>query len=135
MSSAAHLPRGSSADRRLVDELLVAVATGDVQGVLDRLAPDVVCTSDGGPQRRAARRPVVTAPRVARFLVNLSRRYQGRMDATPVSVNGDAGFVVRVDGQIDQVLSCAVDGGRVVAVRIIRNPEKLHRIGSPVRLA
>ena len=71
-----------------------AVATGDVQGVLDRLAPDVVCTSDGGPHRRAARRPVVTAPRVARFLVNLGRRYQGRMEVAPVSVNGDAGYVI-----------------------------------------
>jgi RNA polymerase sigma-70 factor (ECF subfamily) len=130
----AHLPRGSAADRRLVDELLVAVAAGDVQGVLDRMSPDVVCTSDGGPNRRAARRPVVTAPRVARLLVNLSRRYRGRTEVTPVSVNGDAGYIVRVDGLVDQVLSCSVADGRVVAVRIMRNPEKLRRIGSPVRL-
>ena len=74
---AADLPRASGPDRRIVDELLGAVATGDIRGVLDRLAPDVVCVSDGGPLRRAARRPVVTAPRVARLLVNLARRYAG----------------------------------------------------------
>lgn len=130
----ADLPRGSAGDRRLVDELLVAVATGDVQGVLARMAPDVVCTSDGGPHRRAARRPVVGAPRVARLLVNLGRRYQGRMEATPVSVNGDAGYVIRVDGAVDQVLSCSVHGGRVVAVHVVRNPDKLRLVGEPVRL-
>lgn len=131
---AADLPRGSAGDRRLVDELLVAVAAGDVQGVLDRMAPDVVCTSDGGPHRRAARRPVVTAPRVARLLVNLGRRYRGRTALTPVSVNGDAGYVVEVDGLVDQVLSCAVDSGKVVAVRIMRNPDKLRRVGDPILL-
>ncbi len=130
----AHLPRGSAADRRLVDELLSAVATGDIQGVLDRLSPDVVCVSDGGPERRAARRPVVTGPRVARFLVNLGRRYRERTEITPVSVNGDAGYVVRVDGLVDQVLSCSVADGRVVAIRIVRNPDKLRLVGSSVRL-
>jgi RNA polymerase sigma-70 factor (ECF subfamily) len=128
---AADLPRASASDRRLVDELLGAVAAGDVRGVLARLAPDVVCTSDGGPDRRAARRPVVTAPRVARLLVNLSGRYGGRIEATPVSVNGDAGYVIEVDGAIDQVLSCSVADGMVTAVRIMRNPDKLRLVGSP----
>ena len=130
----AHLPHGSAGDRRLVDELLVAVAAGDVQGVIDRLAPDVVCTSDGGPHRRAARRPVVSAPRVARFLVNLARRYRGRIEVVPANVNGDAGYLFRIDGQLDQVLACSVADGRVVAVRIVRNPDKLRHVGSSVRL-
>ena len=130
----AGLPPGSGADRRLVDELLGAVAAGDVQGVVDRLAPDVVCVSDGGPHRRAARRPVVTASRVARLLVNLGQRYQGRMEVTRVSVNGDAGVVIEIDGEIDQVLSCSVAGDRVTAVRIMRNPDKLRLVGSHNRL-
>jgi RNA polymerase sigma-70 factor (ECF subfamily) len=126
----ARLPRPSGPDRQRVDELLGAVAAGDLRAVIDRLAPDVVCTSDGGPLRRAARRPVVGAPRVARFLVNLSRRYAGRMDVTPVSVNGDAGYVVDVDGTVDQVLSCSVVDGRITAIRIVRNPDKLLRVGT-----
>jgi len=127
---AAELPRASGPDRQLVDELLGAVAAGDVPGVIGRLAPDVVCTSDGGPHRRAARRPVVTAPRVARLLINLGRRFAGRMDVTSVSVNGDSGYVIEVDGAIDQVLSCSVADGRVTAVRIMCNPDKLHLVGS-----
>ena len=127
---AADLPRASGSDRMLVDELLGAVAVGDIRGVLARLSPDVVYTADGGPHRRAARRPVETAPRVARLLVNLSRRYEGRMEVTPVTVNGDVGYVIAVDGTIDQVLSCSVSDGRVSVIRNMRNPDKLQLVGT-----
>ena len=50
------------------------------------------------------------------------------MDVTPVSVNGDAGVVVEVDGEVDQVLSCSVADGKVVAIRITRNPDKLGHV-------
>ncbi|MDQ2754575.1 MAG: sigma-70 family RNA polymerase sigma factor, partial [Actinomycetota bacterium] len=46
-------------DRRLVDELLVALSSGDMEAVLAHIAPDVVCITDGGANRKAARRPVV----------------------------------------------------------------------------
>jgi hypothetical protein len=61
--------------------------------------------------------------------VNLSRRFAGRIDVTPVTVSGDAGYVVEVDGAVDQVLSCSVADGRVTAVRIMVNPDKLQRVG------
>ncbi len=61
--------------------LLGAIASGDVEGVMSRLAPDVVELSDGGADRRASRRPVVGADRVARFLVNLSKRNTHLVDA------------------------------------------------------
>ena len=127
---AADLPRASVPDRVLIDGLLGAVAMGDIGGVLARLSPDVVYTADGGPHRRAARRPVETAPRVARLLINLCRRYEGRMEVTPVSVNGDVGYIIEVDGTIDQVLSCSVSDGRVAVIRNMRNPDKLQLVGS-----
>ena len=110
------------------------MALGDIQGVLARLSPDVVYTADGGPHRRAARRPVETAPRVARLLINLSRRYEGRTAVTPVTVNGDVGYIIEVDGTIDQVLSCSVSGGRVAVIRNMRNPDKLQLVGTHTRL-
>jgi RNA polymerase sigma-70 factor (ECF subfamily) len=124
----------SAADRRLVEELLVAVGTGDIDGVLARLAPDAVCVSDGGAAVRAARRPVVGAGRVARLLVNLTGRVAGRMTARPVTVNGDAGIVVSIDGRIDLVSAFEVAGGRIVSIHMIRNPDKLARVESPARL-
>lgn len=61
-------------EHELVGNLLATVARGDVDALMALLAPDVVLLSDGGAQRHAARRPVVGADRVARFVVNLARR-------------------------------------------------------------
>src|SRR5690606_32021979 len=46
-------PRGRP-EAAQADRFLLAMATGDVGGVLAELAPDVVLVSDGGPNHRAA---------------------------------------------------------------------------------
>ncbi len=132
--SEAHPPTATPAARQVADRLVVAVALGDMDAVLALLTPDAVLTAEGGAGRRAAVRPVVGPARVGRFLVNLAHRYTGRMDATPATVNGDPGYVVTVDGQLDQVLAVEVAGDHVRAVRIMRNPEKLQRVEHPVLL-
>ncbi len=53
----------------------LATASGDIDALSWLLDTDVVLLSDGGAERRAARRPVVGAQRVARFLVNLAQRH------------------------------------------------------------
>lgn len=127
-----HHPSGQ--DRALVDGLVMAIAVGDIDGVLARLAPDVVCVSDGGANRKAARRPVVGADRVCRFLVNLTRRFADDVSFSPATVNGDAGIVVSLAGAVDLVAAFEVDDGRVAAIHIIRNPDKLAHVGSPPAL-
>ncbi|GAC1594334.1 MAG: RNA polymerase sigma-70 factor [Acidimicrobiales bacterium] len=124
----------ASANRQLVDELVMALAAGDVDGVLARLSPDVVCVSDGGATRRAARRPVVGAARVSRFLINLSSRFMGQVAIRNVVVNGDPGIVVSVRGAIDLIAAFEVDGSAITAIRIVRNPDKLRRAGAIVEL-
>jgi RNA polymerase sigma-70 factor (ECF subfamily) len=112
------------ADRRIIEELLVAVAMGDVEGAVARLAPDALCVTDGGPERRAARRPVVGATRVARFLVNTARNGYDGATFEPVVINGCPGLVVSVDGTIDFAASFDLaDDGRVAAIWMVRNPE------------
>jgi RNA polymerase sigma-70 factor (ECF subfamily) len=121
-------------DRRVVDELLVALALGDVDTVLARLAPDVVLVSDGGAARRAARRPVVGADRVLRFLGNLARR-NVPSSVWPATINGEPGVVVEIDGAVDFVVAFDVVDDRVSAVWIIRNPAKLRHVRDPVALS
>jgi RNA polymerase sigma-70 factor (ECF subfamily) len=118
----------TGSDRAVVDDLMTAVAIGDVDLALRYLAPDVVCVSDGGASRRAARRPVVGADRVVRFLVNLTRRQAGRLTARPATVNGDVGSVVSLDGAIDVVTVFELEGGRVAPNRMVRNPDKLVHV-------
>ncbi len=135
VDTAGHPPMDSRAgpreDRAVVDALMTAVARGDVDRALAYLAPDVVCVSDGGAGRRAARRPVVGADRVVRFLINLTRRYAGHLSARPASVNGDVGSVVSLDGTVDVVTAFELVDGRVVTIRMVRNPDKLARVEAP----
>ncbi|HZQ56838.1 MAG TPA: RNA polymerase sigma factor SigJ [Acidimicrobiales bacterium] len=130
--ASARQPTG--AERQIVDDLFVALATGDVELALRRLAPDVVCVSDGGSKRHAARRPVVGSDRVARLLGNLSRRLPPTTSVVPATVNGDPGFVVTIDGATDSVIACEVEGERVAAIWIIRNPDKLEHVGDHLAL-
>lgn len=122
-------PARPGGDQRLVEELLVAVALGDVDGVLARLAPDALCVSDGGASRRAARRPIVGATRVARFLITTTKKVYDRATVELATVNGCPGMIVSVDAEVDVVASFEFDDdGRVAAIWMMRNPEKLGRL-------
>jgi RNA polymerase sigma-70 factor (ECF subfamily) len=120
------------ANRAITDALLAAIAVGDVDQVLERLAPDVVCVADGGAGRRAARRPVVGAPRVARLLINLAHRYTGDIEVRTASVNGDAGAVIIIGGEVDVVAAFEIRDHQAVAIRLVRNPDKLAHVACPV---
>jgi RNA polymerase sigma-70 factor (ECF subfamily) len=117
-------------EKRMVEQLLVTTATGDVEGLMQLLAPDVVQLGDGGPDRHAARRPVVGPGRVARFLTNLAKRmvplgYSVRM----ASVNGGVGLVFERDGHVENVMSFGfAPDGRVRRIYNQLNPEKLKHL-------
>lgn len=129
------LVRSHPKDRRLIDELLVALSRGDMEAVLARLAPDVVCIMDGGGKRKAAKRPVVGATRVARFVINLAQRYRKEMATFEnATVNGEPGVMCFLNGEIDFVAAFEVDNGFVRAMRFVRNPDKLHLIAAGTQL-
>ena len=125
----------SASDRRIIEEVLVAVALGDMAGVIERLAPDALCVSDGGAERRAARRPVVGAERVARFLVNTARKGYDGASFVHATINGSPGLVVSVGETVDFAATFELtDDGRVAAIWMVRNPDKLTRLSGEVDL-
>jgi RNA polymerase sigma-70 factor (ECF subfamily) len=126
--------RASPEQQQVVDELVQAVLSGDIEGALSRLAPDAVLVSDAGAHRRAARRPVIGATRVARFLVNLVRRYSTDVAVVATQVNGDPGFLVSLAGSPDTVIAFDVQAGRVATIWMVRNPDKLDHLGGPVAM-
>jgi ketosteroid isomerase-like protein len=109
-----------------------ALATGDIQGLLDVLAPEVVLMSDGGGVKQAARRPVIGADKVARYIVGGSAGVT--VTGEPTVVNGSPGLVLRVDGETDGVIAIRVEDDRIVGLYYVRNPEKLTRVGSETPL-
>jgi RNA polymerase sigma-70 factor (ECF subfamily) len=123
--------QSTAADRELVDGLLRALASGDVNEVVARLAPQVVCVTDGGPARRAARRPVTGSVRVARFLVSVARGYGRHLAARPAIVGGSAGAVLSAGDTLEQVMTVTSEAGLITAVYFIGNPDKLIAAGRP----
>ena len=114
-------------------QLLAATSSGDVDALLALLDTNVVLLSDGGAERRAARRPVVGATRVARFLLNLAHRLT---DSTfdMRSVNGESMVVFDLGGNDRVVFGADVRDGRVVAIHAQRNPAKLGHLDTPATL-
>lgn len=116
-------------DRRVVDRLVVALLDGDADAVVGLLAPDVLQLHDGGPQRRAARRPIVGPERCARLLVNLTKRLAADAHMDLVRVNGSPGVVVRVHDRPQLVLSFELGpDGRIRRIWSQLNPDKLHHL-------
>jgi RNA polymerase sigma-70 factor (TIGR02957 family) len=125
---AARRPRGAVSPTEAEAALAAfrrAIETGDLQGLLDILAPDVVVIADGGGVKQAVLRPLVGADKVARILTAGLDPVRARMSVDPANVNGGPALIVRLDGEIDGVLAVRVEERRVRGIYYVRNPEKL----------
>jgi len=135
----AHRARAHVAERRpreivsatetrvALDAFQRATETGDLQGLLDILAPDVVLVGDGGGIKQAVLRPIVGADKVARLLV----AGLGRVTAPsmrPAQVNACPALILRLDGEIDTVVAVRIEGGLITGLYAVRNPEKLSHM-------
>ncbi|WP_344614728.1 RNA polymerase sigma-70 factor [Dactylosporangium salmoneum] len=128
---AARRPRGAvspAESRAALQAFQRAVETGNLQSLLDILAPDVVALSDGGGVKHALLRPVVGADKVARLLASLWYQRDVARSVEPAEVNGAPGLVVRVNGELDGVVALRVENGRIAGLYHVRNPEKLSRV-------
>ena len=124
---AARRPRGvvSPAETRgALTAFQRAVETGDLQRLLDILAPDVVFLGDGGGVVQAALAPVVGAGPVA----NVLGRIGAAVSLQPAQVNGYPALILRLNGEIDTVMAVRIDDGLITGLYAVRNPEKLSRM-------
>ncbi|MGW2847610.1 RNA polymerase sigma-70 factor [Streptomyces sp. NPDC001274] len=120
--------------RAALESFQRVLETGDLQGLLDVLAPEVVLVGDSGGIRRAARRPTVGADKVARFMIGALGKNDVPPSFAPTSVNGSPALLVRRGGEIDGVLAAHVSNGRITGLYYVRNPEKLNRVESETPL-
>jgi RNA polymerase sigma-70 factor (TIGR02957 family) len=128
---AARRPRGgvSPAETRgALQAFQRAIETGDLQSLLDMLAPDVVLLSDGGGVVQAVVRPIVGADRVGRFLAGGLPTVGGVASVEPVQINGSPALIIRLNGAIDDVVAVRIDDGLITGLYAVRNPEKLSRV-------
>jgi RNA polymerase sigma-70 factor (TIGR02957 family) len=128
---AARRPRGVVSAAETKDALGAfqrAIETGDLQSLVDVLAPDVVMLSDGGGVKQALLQPISGAKRVARVLGLGLPRIVGEVSVEPVQINGGPALIIRIDGEIDNVVAVRIDDGLVTGLYIVRNPEKLSYV-------
>ncbi|QJB41131.1 RNA polymerase sigma factor SigJ [Chitinophaga oryzae] len=123
-------PVSPSEQQTVVERFLIALQTGQLQQLMEVLAPDVVLTADGGGLVPAAKAPVHGAAVVANLLVRPNRQ----VTATPVWLNGEPAGRVNIDG-VTAAVSFEVKDGRIVRIYAIANPRKLTRINEPVDLS
>ncbi|MFD3440687.1 RNA polymerase sigma-70 factor [Streptomyces sp. NPDC058685] len=128
-------PASPEEARAALESFQSALVTGDLQGLLDVLAPDVVFVSDGGGLRLAALRPVVGPDKVIRYMAGSVDKAGGVLTGESTTVNGNPGLVLRLDGVIDGVLAFRVENARVTGLYYVRNPEKLSRVESETSVA
>jgi len=139
-----HVP-SPDVETELCHRLVNAVAGGDINQVMALLADDVVHISDGGPDHRAARKPVVGADRVARLLTNLGGRLSeaelAELEIRHLRANHQAAVLILVAERPRLML--AVDAGpaasspdgepRIERVWAVVNPDKLSALLAPDR--
>ena len=110
--------------REVVERFFLASRTGDVQQLMDLLAPDVVLLGDGGGKAKAALRPMRGSDKVARWLVAVSPPAE-QVSIEWSTVNGAPAVLIHVGGVLDSVASMDVDEGRISRIYLVRNPDKL----------
>jgi RNA polymerase sigma-70 factor (TIGR02957 family) len=128
---AARRPRGPVSPAQTRDALEAfrrAAETGDLQHLLDILAPDVVFLGDGGGVVQAVRTPIVGAGRVARLLAIGLPRIHAEASLEPAQVNGYPALILRLNGEIDTVIAVRIDDGLITGLYAVRNPEKLSHM-------
>jgi RNA polymerase sigma-70 factor (TIGR02957 family) len=135
---AARRPRmdvSRSEQQEVVERFLAAVTSGDLQGLLDALAPDVVLVADGGGIAQALISPVTGARKVANLLRTFPKFGVGAT-VLPVLLNGAPGAkIVGLEDGHDTAITFVVEDRRISRIYAVRNPTKLSRIDVEAELS
>jgi RNA polymerase sigma-70 factor, ECF subfamily len=114
---------------RLLSAFSEAVASGDVSRLAGLLREDAIAMTDGGGRKSAALNPIRGADKVARFFIAIAGKNSNReIRIEPMTINGTVGALLYMDGEVDLSLSMAIDGDRIAAIYIVRNPDKLRHV-------
>ena len=116
--------------RSLINQFLAAADAGDDVALLSLFANDATLTSDGGGVVPAARKVVYGRSRIARLYLQIAKKLGNRLRHEILTINGEPGLVMYVDGALFSTTSFETDGHSITALYTVLNPEKLSRLSS-----
>ena len=123
--------RSQNEKRELAQRFVDALRAGDGAALTHVLADDVGFWGDGGGRVPAGKRPTFGRDAVVHLLLGIRRSAaaQGyrldKLSIDVVEVNYEPAMLVRVDGRVDSVYVCSIEGDVITAIRVVRNPDKL----------
>jgi RNA polymerase sigma-70 factor (ECF subfamily) len=126
----------SAASRSVVEQFVGSLVAGDLERMIELSADDLVLTSDGGADHRAARHPVLGPARVTRFLHNLASRWTEGVSFEVTTLNGDPAIVLVLGTAPDRRTIAVVfeaDERVVRRVLMVVNPDKLLGLATTLR--
>ncbi|WP_028548452.1 RNA polymerase sigma-70 factor [Paenibacillus sp. UNC451MF] len=115
----------STNHQMLVEKFIAALSSGDMSKLMAVLSLDATLYSDGGGKVTAARRPILGAERIAIFFEGLLKKLQPGYSYKLAFVGGLPGLVTYSNGITVSVFSFRIDDGKIAAVYIVVNPDKL----------
>ena len=119
---------------RVVRAFGAAVLTGDIEALQAVLSENAVLYPDGGGRVLSALRPIFGRDRVVRFLLGVTKKFPLGESArfSEEMINGVPGFYVEEEGRPVQTMAFDIRDGRIACVYVVRNPDKLIRLASPM---
>jgi RNA polymerase sigma-70 factor (ECF subfamily) len=115
---------------KIAEAFFTASRRGEMQELRSLLATDVAIYADGGGKRSAATKPTIGIEQVMRAHIGLARMFaKGPSEILRYGlINGLPGFVTREADNELQTTGLQIESGKIVAIYVVRNPDKLRRI-------
>jgi RNA polymerase sigma-70 factor (ECF subfamily) len=114
--------------QRILTAFMAAATSGDAARMKALLTEDAIVYSDGGGKVRAALRPLTGPDEAVLVLLTVARRFAGvAAHSMPVTVNGQYGIAIAVEGGLNTIYTADIENGRITKLYILRNPDKLAR--------
>ncbi|GAA3390790.1 RNA polymerase sigma-70 factor [Cryptosporangium minutisporangium] len=133
----ARRPRFDTDERQreqVTAQFIAACGGGDLNAVMELLAPDVTAWSDGGGKVTAARRPVHGPDHVARWWLGvLAKPQSAGVALRPATINAETGVLLSVGDYPVGVLTYDLVDGRIRNLRLQVNPDKLDGLRTEFR--
>jgi len=126
----------NAASEQLLQRFMDATQRGELEPLMAFLAEDATLRSDHGGKATAARRTLYGARNIAKFFLGVTKRFLPEdYSARFTTINGAPGVIAYAGNRPDTAFSVEVREGKIHAIYVIRNPDKLQRLPGPIVLS
>jgi RNA polymerase sigma-70 factor (ECF subfamily) len=117
--------------REITLRFLEAMQTGNIDSLMQIVAPDAVLVTDGGGKKAAAIRPIRTRDHIVRWIEGVQSKGGFNLSMVPGTVNGELALLVTDGSAVDTVIFLQIANREIERIYAVRNPAKLTAVEFP----